>query len=1223
MRQNKSGSVSCHELLAEPLDLPVAESHMQMDPIFMYMAIRPPALASHQKRHSVSANHCLGEIVDKMQEDDVHSAGYPVIISNDDIDRLKEKTRSMPLHTVVWCATGLGFEPLAQDSQEVRVTELTQLIKDEKIKPSVVMMVLQFGARKAAQELYEAGVPLVIWLQAPFVHHIYEHSDLAYEFFFKVIRPLLRDIADDESYETMFKKYQSELDKLVLGRDGHHLGCFPEELHRQCCLNHLFKKRRNPVIDNCMPAVPCSNLMNTLPHSRWVDHDDMVSLRTALGQRQGPKWWLIVPVSEQKARTRKHEDRLRGIVHDACAAFLCHGSAAKIVYRLAAACEVEDFKREMNRCRDAMSIVWIDLAGGQDIQWAAEALSLCCNRAECRVVISGGELPDDLVDEFDLDVANFKVTLQETEDLGSDTPEPLHDSVRLSVGNGATENIDLLQEDIHRIIVQHAQRHLCDQRTLAALYEDENHCVALKFNICSIKHLQQTRDLFLSGGFQQSLKDELLQHHGFTDISVTVDMVDFVHLYERCLLQLENLTEKQKAVVKRFTASDESCNLHLKGPGGSGKTFVALHMILDWLRAPSSAETFVILVTSTEALAIFVIAWMRARLRGQSKKRMESRFHLLIPPFNSGPKQFRVENDQTVKLEQAHEAEKYGLVFVDEAHHIFHKDTAAAEREAVQKHIRAVGARSVIISDSSQAKDKDIAFPPVDQEEILDEIVRCTERIVSAAAPMQAGNAEFLTCHSVNGPPLKSYIFDADSANRFQCYAEYTSKAIRFIKDSYKGLSLGNRLALLVPDAEFKGHFMAELHKELGKEGMPFDLVDAQTSAQWMLWRQQMHTPEVLVLDTVDAFDGMERLMVICVGLDQLRDINSARRTRSIIYRAMTRAQMLVIAVNEALSGGWLDFLRGIKLGSGSEEKKFVAGAAGSHLEHLVSITTTAAGAALSPSQREEPLPAGTALPDSTVIPAGNDRPTGDTALPAARPTPAGSSAAAAKALQQERGFIEQGIWDPSGNDTEEPVLHGSFMPFGDKQTKRTEVEKKKEEAEKAEETSQQEEEAKETTEDSKHETKDFPNGDRYVGPLKDGKMHGDEGTYYYADGRKYVGPMKDDKMHGDKGTLYYSDGKIQYVGPWKDGKPHGEEGTEYYPNGGKYVGPFKDGEFIGNKGPIYTSEGSNMYNFNGDIFYVGSIKDGRQHGKGTEYDGTGKARFGRWSNGRLIEWLG
>ena len=64
-----------------------------------------------------------------------------------------------------------------------------------------------------------------------------------------------------------------------------------------------------------------------------------------------------------------------------------------------------------------------------------------------------------------------------------------------------------------------------------------------------------------------------------------------------------------------------------------------------------------------------------------------------------------------------------------------------------------------------------------------------------------------------------------------------------------------------------------------------------------------------LVIDAIDNLDGLERLVVICCGLDSVKDA-----TRSSLYRAVTRAHLMVVVVNEFLRGGWLEFLGSVRL---------------------------------------------------------------------------------------------------------------------------------------------------------------------------------------------------------------------------------------------------------------------------------------------------------------------
>ena len=69
-------------------------------------------------------------------------------------------------------------------------------------------------------------------------------------------------------------------------------------------------------------------------------------------------------------------------------------------------------------------------------------------------------------------------------------------------------------------------------------------------------------------------------------------------------------------------------------------------------------------------------------------------------------------------------------------------------------------------------------------------------------------------------------------------------------------------------------------------------------------------------MDAMEQMDGLERLICIGVGLDApVSNPNAdASETRSLLYRAMTRAHMMVLVVNEFLPDGWFSFLAQVKL---------------------------------------------------------------------------------------------------------------------------------------------------------------------------------------------------------------------------------------------------------------------------------------------------------------------
>ena len=78
-----------------------------------------------------------------------------------------------------------------------------------------------------------------------------------------------------------------------------------------------------------------------------------------------------------------------------------------------------------------------------------------------------------------------------------------------------------------------------------------------------------------------------------------------------------------------------------------------------------------------------------------------------------------------------------------------------------------------------------------------------------------------------------------------------------------------------------------------------------------------------------------------------------------------------------------------------------------------------------------------------------------------------------------------------------------------------------------------------------------MPNGDVYVGEVKDNKKHG-VGTYYYANGNRYEGHFLNDKMQGN-GIFYWKDG-TRDEGNFVNGMLHGKA-TRYLPSGESFVG--------------------------------------------------------------------
>lgn len=160
----------------------------------------------------------------------------------------------------------------------------------------------------------------------------------------------------------------------------------------------------------------------------------------------------------------------------------------------------------------------------------------------------------------------------------------------------------------------------------------------------------------------------------------------------------------------------------------------------------------------------------------------------------------------------------------------------------------------------------------------------------------------------------------------------------------------------------------------------------------------------------------------------------------------------------------------------------------------------------------------------------------------------------------------------------------------------------------------------------AKIQTIKFDNGDRYVGPLRKGKMHG-KGTLYLKDKSKYEGEFINGKFTG-MGKFTYPDGAY-YIGQFKNYKFCGQgefhdsygnimkgqfvddkmngKGSIYFKSGNVYEGEMKN-DLCEGKGTLVTKYGK----------YVGEFKAGKKNGPGKFFNNLGSIYEGNYYDGSL-----
>lgn len=132
-----------------------------------------------------------------------------------------------------------------------------------------------------------------------------------------------------------------------------------------------------------------------------------------------------------------------------------------------------------------------------------------------------------------------------------------------------------------------------------------------------------------------------------------------------------------------------------------------------------------------------------------------------------------------------------------------------------------------------------------------------------------------------------------------------------------------------------------------------------------------------------------------------------------------------------------------------------------------------------------------------------------------------------------------------------------------------------------------------------------FPNGDRYVGEWRSGKVHG-YGEMRYARGGRYEGNWVTGEADG-YGEFDFPNGD-HYKGTWSGGKMHGH-GTYTFANGDVYVGSFVDD----------NENGYGVCCYNNQDKYEGEWKEAKWNGFGKLTTADGNIKEGIWQNSQLI----
>ena len=159
---------------------------------------------------------------------------------------------------------------------------------------------------------------------------------------------------------------------------------------------------------------------------------------------------------------------------------------------------------------------------------------------------------------------------------------------------------------------------------------------------------------------------------------ICVDRGAFMECYARIMMRFTKLTLHQCAQLEAIQHAPVSV---LVAPAGGGKTFVAVKRMLDVVRNDQD----LLFVAPNKALALFACKWLVVS-SGKSAECVVHRVHVLVPPFERGPRGLVVETGggrQRLVIDEADIATaRYELVVVDEVHTSWRRCARAGETRA-------------------------------------------------------------------------------------------------------------------------------------------------------------------------------------------------------------------------------------------------------------------------------------------------------------------------------------------------------------------------------------------------------------------------------------------------------------------------------------------------------------------------------------------------------------
>eukprot|EP01043_Picozoa_sp_COSAG02_P002431 COSAG02_NODE_56_length_43700_cov_33.650765_2_plen_1893_part_00 len=832
------------------------------------------------------------------------------------------------INCLVWCAKGAGWESRADadDQMTPTLTRIGEIVKrlPASASPRVSVVCLQYGARVAAQQLHEAGIVAVIWLSG-----VDMLGDIRAALFCDVVLQAILRLQAGEDGDDVTRFVRTCLAKLTRAEDTLACGYIGSRIVKPWQPADTAGMR--PWLTT-LPAPQAIERINLNVASSFLKDlslyaCDLSRLGDCRAQLQRSKSVMIVSGDAKHA-----EHRRRAIGATLCAEPHDYGQVLHV--------SSAEQLRQASQSSAGRSLIWLDFLGtstAEDVNAIQEMLTDRLTALSAIVIITyddafdSNEASADAVEDLAEALACEDVKLEEETGLLDVHADECVDDFKLVAR--FSEDHDKQHSLLNVFDAQQLATILQEQldgRPIVGIYHaDEANGILFRVAVSDVAFLHSIRDQFLQGIFSHTLvaalRDEPRQGstESLGELCITVDQSHFAEQYYSSILRLNKLTAHQRKQLDKVRDTEKS--VHVKAPAGAGKTFIALHLMLEVLQDDAS-NTSVLFAAPAAGLAFFVVRWIVERVGGRERKinRLLSRLHLLFAPFDVPS--IATIKDSGIKTRSVERCKDYSLVVIDEAHHIFRDDRLRTTVESYS------AARYMLLSDVSQSLHDGVPFPDDLEPILLEEVVRCSKRVVSAASKFQPEGTTARCHHNSDGPPLMSFLYDDDlsggAAAQFELCATQTIRALEHVTMTFGDLNLNNRVAIIVPDGGFRRQLARPLEHQLCTEYQDkFEMLDAVQASRicnLASGTASRSGKQTIIVDELSQLDGTEFLIVICVGLDTLMGSGGEpseaafTESRSRLYRGITRAHMLALVVNAFVPGGWLEYLTTVRLKKGT-----------------------------------------------------------------------------------------------------------------------------------------------------------------------------------------------------------------------------------------------------------------------------------------------------------------